>query len=88
MESGKDHPKNNPAVVVVPPSGRPPEAPFADPATGAPIQGKAFSQTSPAKPKANPSKFLDPEEIDNVFERQESRLPDLCEEEKKGSTSK
>ncbi|OEH77107.1 hypothetical protein cyc_05316 [Cyclospora cayetanensis] len=64
---------------------RPPEAPFVDPATGAPIHGKGSHQgqvrpSEPSPPKAN---LLDPDNLEDTFERQESRMPCIAEQDQK-----
>ncbi|KAL8269293.1 hypothetical protein Esti_006783 [Eimeria stiedai] len=82
MEVGKKQEEKRPKVVVVAPSTRPPEAPFTDPATGTLIQGKSSPQEqvqSSAKP-TGPARCLDPANLEDLFERKESRLPDLAEE--------
>ena len=58
---------------------RPAEAPFADPATGTPIQGKppGQGQASLVDSETGVSKLLDPASIEDIFERQDSRMPDL-----------
>ncbi|KAL8427756.1 hypothetical protein Efla_004088 [Eimeria flavescens] len=82
MESGNKQEREPPKVVVVAPSTRPPEAPFTDPATGLLIHGKpsAQGQVQPSGKATGPTKALDPADIVDLFERKESRLPDLAEE--------
>ncbi|CDJ65056.1 hypothetical protein, conserved [Eimeria necatrix] len=98
MDISGDQVKKTPKVVVVPPSSRsathgcsrPPEAQFADPATGAPIHGKMppKGNSGPIEATSGASKLLDPADIEDVFERQDSRMPDICEDEQKNSNSK
>ncbi|KAL8431850.1 hypothetical protein ACSSS7_004979 [Eimeria intestinalis] len=82
MEGGKKQEEEPPKVIVVAPSAKPPEAPYTDPATGILIHGKPIPQEqiqSSAKP-TGPAKCLDPADLEDLFERKESRLPDLAEE--------
>lgn len=52
-----------------------------DPATGTPIHGKLpkSGQATTSEPGAPVARLLDPADLDDTFERQESRLPELDE---------